>query len=336
MVVRYLSVWTLVRLVPGVEVWSSCDPHTIQYLVGIITHLLKLCWCVFLQETYQSVYNWQFVHCLFLWCRVLSTLHPSDVLQPLIYPLCQVIHGTIKQVHLFSFVSHNFHFARILRFIFLITGGWKLRWGVIQQHYGLMSIYIYSGKCTVNYLYTLYILLEIIMLPCTKYPLRELRFQLWPAGGDIDCCFGFSLNRLVPTARYYPLRMHCCRALTLLSSSTNTFVPVLPFLLEVSAGVHRSPPSLDQRSPSSCWLPASLCVSNTKARVYRMQDKQRADGYLCHNWKQWKGWCDEMFHLRKKHQGVVWTVSTPGAREWTHQKPLCHSDKSSFFIRSIK
>jgi nucleolar complex protein 2 len=74
-------------------------------------------------ESYKTVYNWQFVHSLDFWSRVLA-LHGAEAdapLRPLIYPLVQVTLGALRLIPTATYFPLRFQLTRSLLRVSLST-----------------------------------------------------------------------------------------------------------------------------------------------------------------------------------------------------------------------
>uniref|UniRef100_T1HB18 Uncharacterized protein n=1 Tax=Rhodnius prolixus TaxID=13249 RepID=T1HB18_RHOPR len=75
-------------------------------LQGYFTDLFK--------ETFQSVYNWQYINSLRLWVDLMCASQQSSELQQLLYPLIQIILGCIRLIPTAQYLPLRFHCIQML------------------------------------------------------------------------------------------------------------------------------------------------------------------------------------------------------------------------------
>ncbi|CAK3766847.1 NOC2 family [Lecanosticta acicola] len=76
------------------------------------------------KESYKDVYNWQYVHSLDFWSRVIAVhcVETSSPLRPLIYPLVQVTLGALRLIPTATYFPLRFQLIRSLLRVSLSTG----------------------------------------------------------------------------------------------------------------------------------------------------------------------------------------------------------------------
>jgi nucleolar complex protein 2 len=69
-------------------------------------------------ESYKMIYNWQYLHSLKLWARMVSTftseIDPKETLKPLVYPLVQLILGSLRLKPSAKHFPYRLHLINLL------------------------------------------------------------------------------------------------------------------------------------------------------------------------------------------------------------------------------
>jgi len=85
------------------------------YIRQLAIHLRNAITCSDKKDSLLAVYNWQFIHSLELWGALVGHPGSREAMQPLVYPLVQVVLGTCRLVPTSKYFPLRFHCARILR-----------------------------------------------------------------------------------------------------------------------------------------------------------------------------------------------------------------------------
>ncbi|XP_055594248.1 nucleolar complex protein 2 homolog [Uranotaenia lowii] len=87
--------------------------HVFLYIRQLAIHLRN---AVILQkkDSFQYIYNWQYVNSLKLWSDVLAITYDKKELEPLIYPLVSIITGVIKLIPSAQYFPLRFHCCHML------------------------------------------------------------------------------------------------------------------------------------------------------------------------------------------------------------------------------